>query len=178
MKNLKGGFSTETQKLWKLVFLLPPIILPILYAAGYLSQFFINYNAWLDNGYSLGSSVSPGFPSGSPSACFHAMTIFPYNLYGIFIYLSLLGLLIFMVMRMGFGDKQIYDEERNLKYSVRVLMETSGFMTEEEMHKVLELVKDQPHKQDYPWETGESHLPAGEYKNEPEYLPLTVPPVP
>ena len=99
----------------------------------------------MDNGYSLGSSVSPGFPSGSPSACFHAMTIFPYNLYGIFICLSLLGLLIFMVMRMGFGDKLVYDEERNLKYSDQGAYGTSGFMTEEEMHKVLELVKDPSH---------------------------------
>ena len=73
------------------------------------------------------------------------MTIFPYNLYGIFICLSLLGLLIFMVMRMGFGDKLVHDEERNLKYSDQGAYGTSGFMTEEEMHKVLELVKDPSH---------------------------------
>ena len=45
--------------------LLPLLILPLLYAGGYLAQFFINYQRWLDEGNKLGSTVSPGFPSGT-----------------------------------------------------------------------------------------------------------------
>ena len=72
---------------------------------------FYNYNAWLDNGYSLGSSVSPGFlPAVLPPVSCH--DDFPVQSVWDFICLSLLGLLIFMVMRMGFGDKLVYDEER------------------------------------------------------------------
>lgn len=47
-----------------------------------------------------------------------------------------------MVMRMGFGNKGIYDRERNLIYSDKGTYGTSGFMAENEMHQVLELVSD------------------------------------
>lgn len=129
-------------KVWKLPVLLPGVILPLLYAAGYVTQFFINYNRWLENGNSPGSTVSPGFPSPTIPACARALVIFPYNLYGVLLCLLLAGLLILMVMRMGYGDKLEYDRERNLKYSDQGAYGTSGFMTEDEMGKVLELIKD------------------------------------
>ena len=44
------------QKFWKLPFFLPGVILPLLYAAGYITQFFINYNRWLENGNGPGST--------------------------------------------------------------------------------------------------------------------------
>ncbi len=47
-----------------------------------------------------------------------------------------------MVMKMGFGGKGIYDQERNLVYSDKGTYGTSGFMTEKEMRQVLELVPD------------------------------------
>jgi len=50
-----------------------------------------------------------------------------------------------MVMRMGFGNKGVYDKERNLTYSDKGTYGTSGFMTEAEMLKVLELVPDITH---------------------------------
>lgn len=132
-------------KIWKLPVLLPGVILPLLYAAGYVTQFFINYNRWLENGNSPGSTVSPGFPSPAIPACARALVIFPYNLYGLLLCLLLAGILILMVMRMGYGDKLEYDRERNLKYSNQGAYGTSGFMTEDEMGKVLELIKDVRH---------------------------------
>lgn len=45
-----------------------------------------------------------------------------------------------MIMRMGFGGKGTYDRERNLTYSDKGTYGTSGFMTDEEMQEVLELV--------------------------------------
>ena len=125
--------------------MLPALVLPLLYAGGYLAQFFINYRRWLDEGNQLGSTVSPGLPSGTIPNCFHALTVFPYGLYGIFLSLSLFGILIFMILRMGYGDKLQYDRERNLKYSDQGAYGTSGFMTEDEMKKVLELVRDVSH---------------------------------
>ena len=47
-----------------------------------------------------------------------------------------------MVMRMGWGDKGTYDKERNLTYSDKGTYGTSGFMDDEEMLQVLELVSD------------------------------------
>ena len=47
-----------------------------------------------------------------------------------------------MVMRMGFGSKGTYDKERNLTYSDKGTYGTSGFMSDAEMHEVLELVSN------------------------------------
>ncbi len=43
---------------------------------------------------------------------------------------------------MGFGRKGTYDKERNLTYSDLGTYGTSGFMTDAEMHEVLEVVSD------------------------------------
>lgn len=68
--------------------------------------------------------------------------MFPYSLYGIFLCLLVFGLLIFIVMRMGWGNKGTYDKERNLTYSDKGTYGTSGFMDDVEMLQVLELVSD------------------------------------
>lgn len=47
-----------------------------------------------------------------------------------------------MVMRMGYGNKGVYDRERNLIYSDKGTYGTSGFMTETEMLQVLELASN------------------------------------
>lgn len=56
--------------------------------------------------------------------------------------LLVFGLLIFIVMRMGWGNKGTYDKERNLTYSDKGTYGTSGFMDDVEMLQVLELVSD------------------------------------
>jgi type IV secretion system protein VirD4 len=68
--------------------------------------------------------------------------MFPYSLYGIFLCLAAFGILVFMVMHMGHSGKGTYDTERNLTYSDNGTYGTSGFMTNTEMHEVLELVND------------------------------------
>ena len=45
-------------------------------------------------------------------------------------------------MHMGPGTKDTYDRERNLTYSGKGTYGTSGFMTDSEMHEILELVSD------------------------------------
>lgn len=79
-----------------------------------------------------------------PLVCFHtALTDFPYNLYGIFLCLVLFGLLTFLLMRMGYDrNGEISDHDRNLNYSTKGTYGTSGFMTPDEMMKVLELTGD------------------------------------
>lgn len=53
------------------------------------------------------------------------------------------GLLIFMLMRMGFDrNGEVHDKERNLNYSEQGTYGTSGFMSPDEMHQVLELTND------------------------------------
>lgn len=56
--------------------------------------------------------------------------------------LLVFGLLIFIVIRMGWGNKGTYDKERNLTYSDKGTYGTSGFMDDVEMLQVLELVSD------------------------------------
>jgi len=66
----------------------------------------------------------------------------PYGVYGIFICIGLLLLLILLVMKMGFSDNGEYDRERNLVYSRKGTYGTAGFMTRKEMENVLDLVPD------------------------------------
>lgn len=124
-----------------------PILLPImsgnlLYAGGYLSQLIINYKIWTAAGGTPGNGTAPAFPSGSIGACLQALTVFPYSLYGIFLCLTALLILILFIMRMGFSKKGQYDRERNLTYSDEGTYGTSGFMSEPELHQVLELAAD------------------------------------
>ncbi|EET59085.1 hypothetical protein BRYFOR_08994 [Marvinbryantia formatexigens DSM 14469] len=124
------------RKWWKLVFLLP-ICLCLLYVGGYAAQFIRNYQTWSSAGNFAGNGTYPPAPSIHPKACFLALTVFPYNLYGTVICVLLFALLIFLLMRMGYDrNGEVFDKERNLNYSSKG---TSGFMTPDEMYKVLEL---------------------------------------
>ena len=116
--------------------------LPI-YAGGYVAQFIRNYQTWESAGNFAGNGTAPQIPSPHPLACLDALTAFPYNLYGIFLCLAAFGLLTFLLMRMGFDrNGEITDRGRNLNYSTKGTYGTSGFMTLEEMHQVLELTND------------------------------------
>lgn len=127
------------RKWWKLIFLLP-ICLCLLYAGGYTAQFIRNYQVWSATGNFAGNGTYPQAPSPHPQMCLKALTFFPYNLYGIFSCLLVLGLLIFLLMRMGYDrNGEVFDKERNLNYSAKGTYGTSGFMTPDEMYKVLEL---------------------------------------
>ena len=97
--------------------MLPILLLALAYAGGYVSQFLTNYQSWASSGGTPEDGTSPAFPEGSPAACLKALTVFPYSLYGIALCAGVSGLLVFMVMRMGFGRKGTYDRERNLTYS-------------------------------------------------------------
>ena len=125
-----------------LFLVIPLLFITLAYAGGYVTQFINNYQVWTSSGGIPGDGTSPALPSGSFSSCLLALTIFPYSLWGIFLCLGAFGTLVFMIMRMGFGDKGTFDEERNFSYSDKGTYGTSGFMTDEEMHKVLELVGD------------------------------------
>lgn len=128
------------KKLW-ITFPAFAVLLSVLfYAAGYVSQFLIHYHTWTNAGGTPGDGTSPAPVSPSLSACFGAMTVFPYCLYGIALCLILFFLVIFLILRMGYGSRGTYDRDRNLTYSDLGTYGTSGFMTEPEMRQVLELV--------------------------------------
>ncbi len=75
------------------------------------------------------------------SACCEAL-FSKSGLIGVGLCLLLLGLLIVMVMRMGYSDVGEYDAERNLTYSNKGTYGTAGFMEKAEMKGVLDLVPD------------------------------------
>lgn len=64
----------------------------------------------------------------------------PYGLYGVGGCVAVLGVLVFMVMRMGYSETGAYDRERNLIYSNKGTYGTAGFMTKKELKGVLDLV--------------------------------------
>ena len=65
------------------LFLLPILLMALAYAGGYVSQFIINYRVWASSGGTPGNGTAPAFPDSSSGACLEALTVFPYNLYGI-----------------------------------------------------------------------------------------------
>lgn len=120
----------------------PAALLAVLYAGGYLAQFIGNYAAWKQGGGIPGDGTAP--PAVSPGFvdCLSAAVRPPYGIYGIFICIGLLAVLLVMVMRMGYGDAGEYDEDRNFTYSAKGTYGTSGWMSRREMGGVLELVSD------------------------------------
>ena len=119
-----------------------PLLFAILYGGGYVAQFLRNYNEWQNVGGTMGDGTSPAAPSFAIGECFKAMFTFPYGLIGIALCIGILGLLIFMVMKMGYGDKGEYDRSRNLIYSTKGTYGTAGFMPKKEVTEVLDLVGD------------------------------------
>ena len=119
-----------------------PLLFAILYGGGYAAQFIRNYNEWQNAGGTMGDGSSPATPSFAIGECFKAMFTFPYGLIGIALCIGVLGLLIFMVMKMGYGDKGEYDRSRNLIYSTKGTYGTAGFMPKKEVSEVLDLVGD------------------------------------
>ena len=120
----------------------PIAILAVLYAGGYLGQFIGNYALWKQGGGYPGDGTSPLPASPCLSACLRAAVHPPYGIYGIFICIGLLAVLLLFVMRIGYSDTGEYDEDRNFTYSAKGTYGTSGWMSRKEMAGVLELVAD------------------------------------
>ena len=120
----------------------PIAILAVLYLGGYLAQFIGNYAVWKQEGGSPGDGTSPGLASPEVLVCLRAAVHPPYGIYGIFICIGLLAMLMIMVMRMGCSEAGEYDEDRNFTYSARGTYGTSGWMGQKEMAEVLDLVGD------------------------------------
>ena len=118
------------------------MLFALLYGGGYIAQFILNYTEWQNSGAVMGDGTSPQMPTFAIGECFRAMFTMPYGIIGIAICVLVLGLLVFMVMRMGFGDKGEYDRNRNLIYSNKGTYGTAGFMPEKEISEVLDVVSD------------------------------------
>ncbi len=122
--------------------MVPIAIFAVIYAGGYLAQLIGNYSRWQQGGGFPGDGTSPAAPSLAFITCIGAVFKPPYGIYGVFICIGLLAVLIFMVMRMGYSDTGDYDRERNFIYSNKGTYGTSGWMTKKEMAGVLDTVSD------------------------------------
>lgn len=130
------------KRMWKTMIAAPAALLAVLYAGGYLAQFIGNYAVWKQGGGIPGDGTSPTGISPGFMACLGAALTPPYGIYGIFICIGLLAVLLIMVMRMGYSDAGEYDGERNFTYSAKGTYGTSGWMGKKEMAGVLEIVSD------------------------------------
>lgn len=135
-------YAIPRNKLIKGLIALPFALAALLYGSGYLSQFLYNYDVWQAAGETLYSGTSPQLPDPAFLTCLRAAFRFPYGLYGVGICLGLLGLLILMVMRMGYSDSGEYDKDRNFTYSNKGTYGTAGFMNRKELKGILDLVPD------------------------------------
>lgn len=107
-----------------------------------MAQFVGNYAVWRQAGGYPGDGTSPVLPDPSPLNCVAAVFTPPYGMYGVFICAGLFALLIAMGMRLGWGDQGEYDRDRNFIYSRKGTYGTAGFMPEQELAGVLDLVPD------------------------------------
>lgn len=135
-------FSISRKQLIKVLTVLPFAVAALLYGGGYISQFLYNHHVWQQAGGTLYSGTSPEFPDPGFLSCVLAAFRFPYGLYGVGICVAVIGILVFMVMRMGYSETGEYDRDRNLVYSNKGTYGTAGFMTKKEMKGVLDLVPD------------------------------------
>lgn len=135
-------YAISRKDLIKGLIALPFALSALLYGGGYLSQFFYNYEAWQAAGGTLYSGTSPQLPDPGFLPCLCAVFHFPYGLYGVGICLGLLGLLVLMVMRMGYSDSGEYDSKRNFTYSNKGTYGTAGFLSRKDLKGVLDLVSD------------------------------------
>ena len=117
---------------------MPVALGALLYGSGYIAQFLYNYDVWQAAGGVFGTA--PEFPDGNFFICIAAVFRWPYGLYGVGGCVAALGVLVFMVMRMGYSETGAYDRERNLIYSNKGTYGTAGFMTKKELKGVLDLV--------------------------------------
>lgn len=106
---------------------MPVALGALLYGSGYIAQFLYNYDVWQAAGGVFGTA--PEFPDGNFFICVAAVFRWPYGLYGVGGCVAVLGVLVFMVMRMGYSETGAYDRERNLIYSNKGTYGTAGFMT-------------------------------------------------
>ena len=120
----------------------PIAVLAVLYVGGYLAQFIGNYALWKEGGGSSGDGTAPLMASPEFMECLQAALRPPHGIYGIFICIGLLAVLLLLVMRIGYSDTGEYDEDRNFTYSARGTYGTSGWMGRREMEGVLDLVGD------------------------------------
>ena len=132
----------DKKKIIKIIALILPLLFLLLYAGGYVAQFVSNYSEWKTAGNTIGNRSSPEMPSLAIGDCFEAMFTFPYGIIGTLVCIGFGGVLVFMVMRMGLGDKDEYDRTRNLSYSKKGTYGTAGFMPKKEVAEVLDLVSD------------------------------------
>lgn len=107
------------------------ILVPILlYAAGILTQFIININAWKAAGSDY--RTSPGLPSLELDAVLSSLLHFPEGLISIGIVVVGVALLCIFGLRLGRGGGGITDQERNLTISSFGSYGTAAFMDERE----------------------------------------------
>ena len=124
---------------------LPAALLAVLYVGGYLAQFMGNYALWKQGGGGPGDGTAPSMASPGFLDCLRAALQPPYGLYGIFICVGLLAVLLLAVMRVGYGEGGEYDRDRNFTYSAKGTYGTSGWMGRGEMEGVLELAGSLKH---------------------------------
>lgn len=121
-------------KKWLRLLPLLPLLPAAGWAAGVAAQFVINYRAW----QAAGGNGTPAFPSFRPDAALRALMTFPA---GPLCFAVIAALLAVLIVRAGRDDGDTVDRDRNLLYSGKGTYGTAGYMTPEEMEKVLEVKK-------------------------------------
>jgi len=126
----------------------------VVYGTGIASQLIYALLSWLGDDAGLGQGLAgilagavtetePVAPLniGHPQEVFTALLNTPYNLYGLVLVVLLAGVIVIFLMKNS-AVQGTMDNERNLVYSDKGTYGTAGWMTEDELHKELEVTKD------------------------------------
>ena len=148
-------------KLLKGILTLIPLTATLMYGSGYIAQFVRNYKAWEAAGGIMGDGTSPPFPDPHIGECISALFSGSYGIIGLGICAGTIGVLAFMIMKMGDGEVTDVDRDRNLEYSSKGTYGTSGFMSEKEMHSIFDVDSI----------NNNTGILLGMYKNKPIFLP-------
>lgn len=123
----------------KACLLIPVLVFFFLYLSGYIAQFISNYTTWRSENHFAGDGTSPQIPTFSVLVCLKAIFNFPSGIYGIGICITAIGVLFLFIMKLGAGEGEEYDRERNLIYSSKGTYGTAGYMSKKEMEQVLKV---------------------------------------
>ncbi len=114
------------------------ILIPcVLFVAGIIAQFMININAWKAAGSDY--RTSPGLPSLNLTAIIKALITFPEGIMAIGIVIVGLVILCVFGLRIGWGQRGISDNERNLTVSHFGSYGTASFMSDKEAKECFEI---------------------------------------
>lgn len=136
MKFLGKVSFLKNVKTRKFVILGVPLLLPLFYVGGYISQLIENYQSWSMSGGVIGDGTTPSLPSSEIFYCLHK-GFTPSGLKCVIVLIIGATTIVALLCHNNAGNG--YDKERNFHYSEKGTYGTAGYMNIDSMKKLIEI---------------------------------------